>query len=267
MGRQALLTVAHQFQLTLEDFKPLDQQTHQLYRAGHLVIKLIDKTEADIYRKLGDSIELPVVYLDNDVMVMKDLGESLAGRHLTEEQTKRIIQKLIRIQRAPVEVPVYPLDEIERTWLRDLCDELNIDLMITIDRYYDEMQVKHYQLKLPLVLTHGDLHRGNIFDRSHIQLIDWERAALSSPVRDITMLLQDFATIEEINYYRDAFHQMMPYEMNQTDYTTEFSLFLLVNTVKMLVWELSKYQQGMQNQDETKREVNRKMDILKLLET
>ncbi|WJP97535.1 phosphotransferase family protein [Macrococcus bovicus] len=266
MGRQALLTVAQRFQLKPEDFESFGQQTHQLYRAGDLVIKLIDVTEADIYRKLEPVIDLPVVCLENDVLVMKDLGTALTGQHLTAEQMKRIMAKVIRIQRAAVDLPLYPLDEIERVWLRDLCGELNIHLMATIDPYYHALRVRNYHQKLPLVLTHGDLHRGNIFDCTDIQLIDWERAALSSPVRDITMLLQDYATAEEIRSYRETFFQLLPFEINHADYRQEFNIFLLVNTVKMLVWELSKYQQGMQQQDETMREVARKMAVLKLLE-
>ncbi|MBS4172236.1 phosphotransferase [Bacillus sp. FJAT-49736] len=50
-----------------------------------------------------------------------------------------------------------------------------------------------YEAKGPIVLTHGDPHLDNIFRKINgsILYIDWEWAALASPLRDITILVQD----------------------------------------------------------------------------
>lgn len=214
---------------------------------------------------------IPIVHLWEDGLLMIDCGISMKYRGLSQIEVIEIFKTLLDMQNVKVELPVFRLDEIEREWLFNQCSRLqDLDINNALDKindYYEKIDVKHYQSVLPRVLAHGDSHLDNIFKTNHhIKLIDWERASLSSPVHDATMLIQDIGDKEWFLFYRDTFYKLlaMNYLIEEKQFRKEFNVFLLVNTVKMIVWEISKFEQGWQDKKELLEKIRKKVQILSI---
>ncbi len=153
---------------------------------------------------------------------------------------------------------VLPIHQINSEW-RDWClDQLKrlcstrkwakSEWVHTIDFSFEQLEIMNHKYRCPLVITHGDPHMENIFyHKGQVWFIDWEWAAMGSPLRDITILLQDLYDIELIQYveksYRSYLHNEKIY-VNNEDYNSDFNYLYIDHTTMMLAWEIEKYIQG-----------------------
>lgn len=114
-----------------------------------------------------------------------------------------------------LEVNELPTHQITSEWLDWCLDEMNKlcthhqwanpKWSQAIDYSYDQLALTTYEVRSPLVLTHGDPHLENVFDyEEQIWFIDWEWAACGSPLRDITILLQDIYDPKLIQFVYDS---------------------------------------------------------------
>ncbi|MDP5276743.1 phosphotransferase family protein [Chengkuizengella axinellae] len=121
----------------------------------------------------------------------------------------------------------------------------------TIEYAYDQLDLTNYKVKCPLVITHGDPHLENIFESDdQIYFIDWEWTAVGSPLRDITILLQDVYEPELIQFVIHSYHSLLELRnlnILEKDYRKDFDFLYIDHTTMMLAWEIEKYFQGYTN--------------------
>ncbi|WP_276609407.1 phosphotransferase [Bacillus sp. N1-1] len=119
------------------------------------------------------------------------------------------------------------------------------------------MSLSNFEARSPLVLTHGDPHLENIFHyEEQIWFIDWEWAAIGSPLRDITILLQDIYDIELIHFVIKAYWKLLKEkQLNiiEEDYMKDFNYLYIDHITMMLAWEIHKHFQGFTNENSKKK--------------
>lgn len=262
--------------VTIEEID--ERFTSRVYRLttnqGRFIYKRVtneSSKELKFYQEGQPIRYIPIVACFNDAVLMKDCGLSMKNRRPSQIEVIEIFKALLDLQKTQIDhLSDFPLDEIERTWLMDQLAVLNIEelsyLKRAVNDAYEQLKVKDYQSVLPQVLTHGDFHLGNIFKTDKIHIIDWERAVLSSPVHDATMLIQDLNDKEWFFFYRDTYSKLlaMDYLIEEKQFQKEFNVYLLINTVKMMVWEISKYEQGWQSRNILVNKINQKMQLISL---
>ncbi|WP_421383416.1 phosphotransferase family protein [Bacillus salacetis] len=138
----------------------------------------------------------------------------------------------------------------------------------TINNAYEQLDLKNFQQQCPRVITHGDPHLENIFLKDgQIWLIDWEWAALSSPLRDITILCQDLYDTRLIQFVKESYQKVLhnnDFHIPSEEYQRDFNYFYIDHTTMMLAWEIEKYLQEYTSEEKIKeiiefkiREINR----------
>ncbi|WP_214484816.1 aminoglycoside phosphotransferase family protein [Bacillus sp. SM2101] len=173
---------------------------------------------------------------------------------------EQILQRLLalhtlKLDVARNELPIHQMNYEWRNWCIDEINKLiiqhqwaKLDWVETIKYAYEQLEINNYQVKSPLVLTHGDTHLENIFYyEDQISFIDWEWAALGSPLRDITILLQDIYEPELIQFIFDSYRTLLnekKINIIEKDYREDFNLLYVDHTTMMLAWEIEKYFQG-----------------------
>ncbi|WP_163527193.1 phosphotransferase family protein [Halobacillus ihumii] len=127
----------------------------------------------------------------------------------------------------------------------------------TLEDTYKQLDLYNFEVRSPLVLTHGDPHLENIFrSKDQIWLIDWEWAAYGSPLRDITILLQDIYNPDLIQFVFESYRDILEakkYFIEKEDYKKDFEFLYVDHTTMMLAWEIEKYFQGYTSEDEIKK--------------
>ncbi|CAN7550865.1 phosphotransferase family protein [Rossellomorea sp. LjRoot5] len=118
----------------------------------------------------------------------------------------------------------------------------------TIQEVNDRLDIPHYQSKCPSVITHGDPHLENVFYKDErIWLIDWEWAAIGSPLRDVTILMQDIYDDDLISYVPEYYLQCLRergFILDNDDFWSDLSYLYIDHLTMMLAWEVEKYFQG-----------------------
>lgn len=204
-----------------------------------------------LYPVLADVI--PLVHNFGDAILMKDLNTSMKHKTIMHDDIVAVLEvlKSIHFRTYPAEVtsslPNQRENHIELRWLKDQAKQLKHpsinDIYQSLERIYDNL----IPLQLELQVTHGDCHLDNIFVDDKVYLIDWERAALASLVRDITMFLMDIEGVN-IQRYKQLFYDIIKeYEICEEEYTNDFNHYMAINTVKMMVWEIGKYNLDIQS--------------------
>jgi aminoglycoside phosphotransferase (APT) family kinase protein len=118
----------------------------------------------------------------------------------------------------------------------------------TIQEAYERLDISHYQTKCPSVITHGDPHLENVFYKDNeVWFIDWEWAAIGSPLRDVTILMQDIYDDDLIAYVPEYYLQCMRERgitWDNDDFRSDLSHLYIDHLTMMLAWEVEKYFQG-----------------------
>ncbi|MGM7684320.1 phosphotransferase family protein [Cytobacillus sp. Hm23] len=192
---------------------------------------------------------------------------------------EQILQRLLALHTSKLDVArnELPIHQMNYEWRNWCIDEINkliiqhqwakLDWIETIKYAYEQLEINNYHVKSPLVLTHGDTHLENIFYyEGQISFIDWEWAALGSPLRDITILLQDIYEPELIQFIFDSYRtQLYERKINiiEKDYREDFNLLYVDHTTMMLAWEIEKYFQGYISENKIQFIINFKIGEIK----
>ena len=227
--------------------------------------------EIDIYEKLKNPIKqfsklVQVWNTAPQAILMHDLESPLKDTYESLSLTDRkmvisdILQRLSDLHSTTsnlftTELPIHQISSEWRNWCLDEMKKLcarhhwaKSEWIQSINDTYDKLSLSNFEARSPLVLTHGDPHLENIFHyEDQIWFIDWEWTAIGSPLRDITILLQDIYDIELIHFVMNAYWKLMKgkqLNIEEEDYTKDFNYLYLDHTTMMLAWEIHKYFQG-----------------------
>ncbi|MGD7023829.1 phosphotransferase family protein [Rossellomorea vietnamensis] len=134
---------------------------------------------------------------------------------------------------------------VERQWVKD------------IKNAYERLGLIDYIAQCPLVFTHGDPHLENIFYHDEqMWFIDWEWAAMTSPLRDFTIMLQDLYDPYLIDYAETYYKEQLRKNnliLDMESYQQDFCHFYIDHTTMMIAWEVEKYFQGLHSEEEIKK--------------
>jgi hypothetical protein len=183
--------------------------------------------EIDVYSKILPSLKsfvLVITMWDTKpfAVLMEDLDLSMkkSFEHLQFENKKVALTNVLNTladlhtnESVDIENLTLPTHAITEEW-RDWCyvqlnklDSLKLDWynpswIELVEEGSTLFNLSQCKIKGPLVLTHGDPHLDNVFTNTDgsILFIDWEWAALGSPFRDITILLQDVYDVNLIDF-------------------------------------------------------------------
>lgn len=243
--------------------------------------KLIYKEFADnrnneivIYNKLFPYIKYltPIIQVwttEPEAILMTDLNDPLKKSFdelplaAKEEVLKQILHELIELHKIPASnflnsnVPIHTPSTEWYEWCIGQFEKLTglnlawykSDWVETVRHSFQTCEMDAYEIKGPMVLTHGDPHLDNIFRKKDgtISFIDWEWAALGSPLRDSSILLQDIYDSGLVNFVKD--HQyMLLYEngfyQDERIYKEDFHHLYIEHSYMMLAWEIEKFLEG-----------------------
>ncbi|UOR12817.1 phosphotransferase family protein [Halobacillus amylolyticus] len=235
--------------------------------------------EVDVYGKLKSYIKpfsklvkvwnsSPKAILMLDLkMPLKETFKELPIRH-KKTLIEGILQKLsylhsLNPRKAANELPTHFITSEWREWGLDQIKKLCLrhqwaksKWIKTIDYPYEQLGLTNYMFRSPLTLTHGDPHLENIFYfEEHIWFIDWEWAAIGSPLRDITIMLQDIYELELIQFAFNSYRGILEVKnlnISKDDYRSDFNHLYIDHTTMMLAWEIEKYFQGYTSEERVK---------------
>ncbi|WP_257141142.1 phosphotransferase family protein [Bacillus sp. AFS015802] len=225
--------------------------------------------EVEIHRNIADIVRpfSRVVHVwdaSPQAMLMEDLGSPLKeGFYTMPAEEKRImIGDILKVFASfhglnPVKDKL-PVHQISSEWLDWCLDQLGkLDSRKswarpqwkrTILEAYERLDIPHYQTKCTPVITHGDPHLENVFYKDEgIWLIDWEWAAIGSPLRDVTILMQDVYEDELIAFVPEFYLRCMRERgiiLDDDDFWSDLSYLYIDHLTMMLAWEVEKYFQG-----------------------
>lgn len=237
--------------------------------------------ELSVYEKIGSIIApfLPATHgLFRDpppAMIQFDAGQSLKNAFLQENKSGKkrllaaIMDRIAELHITAADSTIKLADDMHLpqlapnpewgnwaiTALKSWTPTASHSLQWSLDSL-EERIMRFYALEQnyrspTLTLTHGDPHLDNLFScHDQIYLIDWEWAGLSSPLRDVSLILQDvydpdlyrFATE---HYFQSAAALLHSLEKGKID--RDFSIWMLDSTLMMLAWELEKCAAGHTN--------------------
>lgn len=229
--------------------------------------------EIEIYNKLLFKIKafVPVIKVwttDPEAILMEDLGvplkENFAGLPYNSKKSL-LIKILLKLSDLHTNNTLnytdlnLPKHKITTEWYDWCCKQFEKINSLPLDwvKSYWLGEVKRcykfiesdYEIKTPLVLTHGDPHLDNIFqlNDSSIFFIDWEWTALASPLRDLTILLQDIYDIHLVNVVKQDYFKLLNEKglnFDKRSYKEDFNYLYIDHTLMMLAWEIEKFLQG-----------------------
>lgn len=251
--------------------------------------------EIDVYSKILPALESFVPVIDMwetppHAILMNDLDRSVKNsfEHLPIESKKvtllNILSTMAEIHtNKNIDVHSLKLEKhtITSEWYEWCLDQLNRLHALSLDWYnpswltvieeiHKSFYLKRYEPRGPLVLTHGDPHLDNIFidHDGSVLLIDWEWAALGSPLRDVTILMQDVYDADLINFIKVHYpKQLMEKGLTFEDknYINDFDYLYVDHTLMMLAWEIEKFFNGYVSEDKIKDIVTFKINQLKMI--
>jgi hypothetical protein len=189
------------------------------------------KNELEIYKNIPKSLEqlIPILKIIDEkpeAIILKDLGKSLkSSYHLKADEERKmlldcILQKLVNIHTVDysITLPTHHLSSEWFDWAKlqlRILKKLNVawfqsEWLQVIEKAYYLFKLEDYQIRGVKTLTHGDPHLDNIFyNDEKIYFIDWEWATISSPVRDVTILLQDILDRPTTEYVKANYHRII----------------------------------------------------------
>lgn len=242
--------------------------------------------EIDIYTKLKNYIEsfskVQAVWESSPQAILMDNMGSALKKEFNQSSLKkkknyidRILNRLsdlhsTRLVGMDNEIPTHQLTDEWHKWCLDQMDRLHSECdwfeggwLHTINDAYKQLGISNYSVSSPLTLTHGDPHLENVFYQDdEIWLIDWEWAAVGSPLRDITILCQDLYDFELIQYVYDSYRGSLGEKgVNNPidDYRKDFNYLYIDHTTMMLAWEIEKFFQGYTTQERIHEIINFKI--------
>ncbi|TMU85058.1 hypothetical protein FGG79_14290 [Bacillus sp. BHET2] len=248
------------------------------------------ENEVDIYLKIKKHMKKfsKVVEVWDEApkaILMSDLSSPLKDsfQPLSLKEKKKVLQSVLQ-RLSDLHTSEQPLlgnqlktHTITFEWRRWCLDELTklcanhqwvqAEWIHTINHAYEQLSFDQYEVRGPYVLTHGDPHLENIFQHEgEIWFIDWEWASLGSPLRDITILLQDVYDIELIQFVFLSYRSLLEEKkliIGKEDYQKDFKLLYVDHTTMMLAWEIHKYFEGYAKEEEMKRIIEFKVGEIK----
>ncbi|QHJ70938.1 phosphotransferase [Planococcus halotolerans] len=242
-------------------------------------IKLIYKVfamdrnnEIDIYKKIFPYIKTltPIIKIwatEPEAVLMTDLNDPLKksfeelSLSLKEDVLTKIIYELVELHALPNldflnrGVPLHTSSTEWYEWCIGQFEKLSTliwyetDWVEAIRHSFQTCGMNRYEIKGPVVLTHGDPHLDNIFIKEDgtISFIDWEWAALGSPLRDSSILLQDLYDSELVNFVKDIQHALLQergFYQDEKIYIEDFNHLYIEHSYMMLAWEIGKFIEG-----------------------
>ncbi|MGG3915348.1 phosphotransferase family protein [Rossellomorea vietnamensis] len=225
--------------------------------------------EVEIYKNI-EEIMTPFSRVVNvwetspQAMLMWDLGYPVKARYeaLPIAEKKILISDILKVlaslhgmDTGQDKLPVHQLNAEWKDWCLDQLGKLGSrkswaspQWKRTIQEVYERLDIPHYQTKCRSVITHGDPHLENVFYKDNeVWLIDWEWAAIGSPLRDVTILMQDIYDEELISYVPEFYLQYMRERgiyLDDNDFRSDLSYLYIDHLTMMLAWEVEKYFQG-----------------------
>ncbi|UOQ93122.1 aminoglycoside phosphotransferase family protein [Halobacillus shinanisalinarum] len=226
--------------------------------------------EVDIYTKLLPHFEsfFQIIKVWNSnpaAILMDDLGAPLKEDfdERSSENKRDLVTKVLdklsdlhTISNLDLTALNLPKHTLSTEWLDWCCSQLDrlcalrlgwteAGWIETVEKAYELLEVYDYEVKGPLVLTHGDPHLENTFEHNgSIFLIDWEWAALGSPLRDLTILLQDVYDSDLIHFFKELYRELLLEKglfIDKERYRKDFNYLYIDHTAMMLAWEIEKY--------------------------
>ncbi|MGR3763094.1 phosphotransferase family protein [Rossellomorea sp. NS-SX7] len=187
--------------------------------------------------------EFDLLSYENKTNYIERILEKLADLHST--RNSEIINQ-IPTHQFTSEWLEWCLDQLEQ--LSSLNHWADTEWIKTIEEAYKKLDIRDYKVRCAQVITHGDPHLENIFYMDEqIWFIDWEWAALGSPLRDITILCQDIYDPRLIQLICNTYQKYLNKEnltITSRDYQQDFHYLYIDHTTMMLAWEIEKYFQG-----------------------
>ncbi len=170
-----------------------------------------------------------------------------------------------------------PTHQITSEWHEWCVDQINrlcaqshwakTEWIKIIENAYEQLDLKNYKQQCPQVITHGDPHLENIFSKDgQIWFIDWEWAAMGSPLRDITILCQDIYDSRLIQFVIESYQEILHnhnLHISSEDYLRDFNYFYIDHTTMMLAWEIEKFYQGYTSEEKIKEIIDFKIGEIK----
>lgn len=225
--------------------------------------------EVEIHRNITDIVDSfsKVVRVWGDppqAMLMWDLGSPIKEGFdvLSLEEKKRTMGHIVTrltslhcVEPVQTKLPAHQLNAEWKNWCLDQMGKLcsrkswaSPRWERTIQEAYERLDIPHYQSKCPSVITHGDPHLENVFYKDNeVWFIDWEWAAIGSPLRDVTILMQDIYDEELIAYVPEYYLKCMRERgitLDNDDFWSDLSYLYIDHLTMMLAWEVEKYFQG-----------------------
>ncbi|TLS36521.1 phosphotransferase family protein [Pseudalkalibacillus caeni] len=246
--------------------------------------------EIKIYKKLSDYIKpfsklVEVWDTAPQAILMCDLNTPLKeGFNLYTIENKRklidsILSRLAALHSlSPSSVAKeLPTHQINSDWFDWCLVQLNklssqnkwnaSEWIKTIENAYKQLNLINYKQRSSFVITHGDPHLENIFYADEqVWFIDWEWAAIGSPLRDITILCQDIYDAHLIKYINESYRKYLKtsnLNIPIEDYQRDFDYLYVDHITMMLAWEIEKYFQGYTSEEEIQRIIAFKIKEIK----
>lgn len=139
---------------------------------------------------------------DQGWCVMRHQGVSLQGSLLTEIEKKQLLDIVSQYQQIKCgnSICTIDYDQLFTAYSTSLSESVEADYWLDLLRLLE--QTIEQLPKVPLCLTHHDLHTGNLCLReAQIKVIDWEYAGIGNPWFDAYGLYQ-YCQISEKEIYR-----------------------------------------------------------------
>ncbi|MEL3973297.1 phosphotransferase [Rossellomorea oryzaecorticis] len=267
--------------------------THDNNRSTYIYKEFVKErnNEADVYKKLQSTLKpfsklIKLWDSSPQAILMCDLHAPMKEGfiELPLENKKNLLKHILKrladlhslhLGKIADDLPVHSISSEWYEWgldqMKRLCTRhkwAKPEWIQSLQHAYSKLGLHHYKIKSPLTLTHGDPHLENLFLLDEgIWFIDWEWAAMASPLRDITILLQDIYDPDLIQYsnkyYRDLL-EAKGFPISKEDYRNDFNHLYIDHTTMMLAWEIEKYYKGYVSEERMKeittfkiREINR----------
>ncbi|MED1800670.1 phosphotransferase [Brevibacillus porteri] len=97
-------------------------------------------------------------------------------------------------------------------------------------------------------ITHGDPHLDNVFlTGEQIKFIDWEWAGFTSPIRDVSFILQDIYNLDLLRYVVTRYHELISetvLQVSEAEYMRDLAIWGIDTTLMMIGWEIEKFLLG-----------------------
>ncbi|WP_025028272.1 aminoglycoside phosphotransferase family protein [Caldalkalibacillus mannanilyticus] len=230
--------------------------------------------EVEIYQKLSQHLEkwMPPVHAmfleEPRSILIEDMGASLKAEKHSEQVEYYNVQLVLKAladlhssSRVKVEkwmteglITPYPYSAEWAVWTIEQMKRLNeSDSMFQVDKWLMPLTEKIEQfypqypsaILAPLTVTHGDPHLDNLFvHQGQAIFIDWEWVHVASPVRDISILLQDFDEEAIRQNIIDEYYDLLMesgYPLKKEQYHHDLKWTLFDNTLMMLGWDIELY--------------------------